>query len=179
MRFSLSNPAIAALFLVVSFWSAPAAADGWRQLALAGLDGKSRPLADFIGRGQWVVVNIWGPKCPPCVEEMPELGSFHDEHAGHGAMVLGIALDFPSFGYAKKDEVETFLDEYLIDFPVLLADHTVYRDLTGRAQLKAVPTTLLYDREGQLVGEHVGTLTQAGLESYLKQRDPDMKARLE
>ena len=90
-------------------------------------------------------------------------------------MVLGIAIDFPSFGYAKAGEVRAFLDDYLLDFPVLLADHSVYGKLTDGSVLPAVPTSLLYTPEGQLAVTHVGTLTQATLEAYLADRDPQFQ----
>ena len=148
-----------------------ALAAGGPQLSLKNLDGEWHSIDEFVGRGQWVLVNIWGPRCPPCVEEMPELGSFHDRHSGAGAMVLGIAIDFPSFGYAVATDVRQFLDDYLIDFPVLLADHTVFARLTDGQQLRAVPTSLLYRPDGVLAVVHTGTLTQLQLEQYLARQD--------
>ena len=155
--------------------STSASDSGWRALRLQGVDGQWHSLEAFVGRGQWVVVNIWGPKCPPCEEEMPELGSFHDTYVDGPAMVLGIAIDFPSFDHAKVEEVQAFMDAYLLDFPVLMADHTVYGKLVDGAQLQAVPTSLLYAPDGSLAVRHVGTLTQAMLERYLQQRDANFQ----
>ena len=43
-------------------------------------------------------------RCLPCVEEMPELQGFHDDHQLDKARVLGVAVDFPNFAQAKRDE---------------------------------------------------------------------------
>ena len=175
---SIARGVLALCLLVVGLGSASAEDSGWRELRLEGIDGQWHALDAYIGRGQWVVVNIWGPRCPPCVEEMPELGSFHDTYVDGPAMVLGIAIDFPSFGYAKAKEVQAFMDDYLLDFPVLMADHTVYAQLVDGAQLQAVPTSLLYAPDGSLTVRHVGTLTQTILERYLQQRDANFQVVL-
>ncbi|HNW77412.1 MAG TPA: TlpA disulfide reductase family protein, partial [Candidatus Competibacteraceae bacterium] len=46
---------------------------------LPGLNGQAVQLADF--RGRWVVVNFWASWCTPCLMEMPELQTFHEQHA--------------------------------------------------------------------------------------------------
>ena len=165
--------------VLVSFWlgsgSVIAQELDWRGLRLEGANGDWHALDAFIGRGQWVVMNIWGPTCPPCVEEMPELGSFHNTYFDGHAMVLGIAINFPSFGYAKSNEVQAFMEAYLLDFPVLMADHTVYAKLVDSKQLQAVPTSLLFTPDGALAAQHVGTLTQATLERYLNEKDETFK----
>jgi len=84
-------------------------------ITLAGLDGKDHHLGEYIGQGKWVLLNVWGPRCPPCLEEIPELVSFHEAHVGEDAMVVGMALDFPSFGYARRDEVARFEELWIAE----------------------------------------------------------------
>ena len=135
-------------------------------VTLEGLDGNNHHLDEYVGRGQWVILNIWGPRCPPCLEEMPELISFHEDHRHRDAIVVGMALDFPSFGYAKKGEVARFVDENFVDFPVLLGEGEVVPRL-GAGILRGVPTTLVFSPSGKLVAVHVGTVTQEALETFL------------
>lgn len=135
--------------------------------ALEGMDGKMHPLADYIGRGKWVALNIWGPRCPPCVEEMPELQRFHDRHSATTATVLGVAIDFPSYGYAQRDQVRQFLDDHFISFPVLLADGRRAALLNGGAELEGTPTTLVFRPDGTLVARQVGKVTEKLLSDYI------------
>ncbi len=136
-------------------------------IELQSIDGKTRNLSEYIGEGQWVVLNIWGTRCPPCREEVPELVRFHDDHHDKDAIVVGIAIDFPSYGYAKKDEVLTFADDYLIDFPILLSDSTITRRI-GLGRLEGLPTTYLYNPEGKVVGMQVGGITKKILEDVIE-----------
>jgi thiol-disulfide isomerase/thioredoxin len=133
---------------------------------LAGLDGDQHNLNQYIGRGKWTVLNIWGTRCPPCLEEIPELIHFHDDHKDTKAIVVGIAIDFPSYGYAKRNEVHEFVSEHLVDFPVLLSDASISEQI-GVGILEGLPTTYLYTPQGDLVGMQVGGITRQILEAFI------------
>lgn len=135
-------------------------------LTLMGLDGKKHPMSEYIGKDKWVVVNIWGPKCPPCLAEMPDLQNFHDAHKDKDAIVLGIALDFPRFGPANEKEVRQFVEDYFISFPVLLGDAQSINFLGG-GSLRGTPTTLLFSPSGTLEGMQVGQITQKVIEDFM------------
>ena len=133
---------------------------------LKNLDGKDAKLSDYLGKGKWVLFNIWGPKCPPCLEEVGELVSFHETHVEKDAMVVSLALDFPSFRYAKVDQVAAFVDDYFVSFPVLLGDARLAEQVTGE-RLLGTPSTYLYDPQGELAAVRVGTVTQKMIEDYI------------
>jgi len=136
-------------------------------ISLKDVDGKQHKVSQYIGHGKWVVLNIWGTRCPPCREEMPELVRFHDEHHNSDAIVVGIAIDFPSYGYAKRDQVASFADDYLIDFPILLSDSDITEKL-GLGRLEGLPTTYIFNPQGKVVGAQVGGIDQATLENFIK-----------
>ncbi len=137
---------------------------------IAKLDTDS--LKEYIGKGKWVVVNFWGTHCPPCVEEIPELIGFHDANSDKNAMVVGVAVDFPSFGMADKKEVETFVDENLISYPILLASGELVRNITGDT-LWGIPASYVYQPDGKLAIKHVGTLTRDMLEQFIRHYKPE------
>ncbi len=134
-------------------------------LPLEGIDGRQHKVSEYLNQGKWVVLNILGTRCPPCREEMPELVHFHDEQ--NGAMVVAIAIDFPSYGYAKQGEVASFADDYLIDFPVLLSDSNITEKL-GLGTLEGLPTTYIFSPEGKVAGMQVGGINQSILENFIK-----------
>ncbi|VAW50464.1 hypothetical protein MNBD_GAMMA06-1587 [hydrothermal vent metagenome] len=136
-------------------------------ITLESIDDSRQALYEFIGKGQWVILNIWGTRCPPCREEMPELVMFHDEHKDTDAIVLGIAIDFPSYGYAKKDEVAQFVDDYLIDFPVLLSDANITKKI-GLGHLEGLPTTYIFNPSGSVSGMQVGGITKKIIENFIE-----------
>lgn len=134
--------------------------------SLYEIDNNKHKLTEYIGQGDWVVLNIWGTQCPPCREEIPELVNFHDEHKNDGSIVVSIAIDFPSYGYAKKDDVIAFSEDYLIDFPILLSDATITEKI-GLGRLKGLPTTYIFNPIGEVVGTQVGTVTKNILENFI------------
>ena len=141
-------------------------------VSLNDVKGKSHHFSEYIGRGHWTVLVMWGPRCPPCVEEMPELQTFHDDYKNGKAIVLGVAVDFPSFGQARRDEVEKFAQDYLISFPLLLGSAESFTRFGG-AELSGVPTTVIYDRKGAIVARHVGTVSRDMLERFIAKWDTD------
>lgn len=154
--------------------SVTANASDFSTIILSDTKAQKHVLSDYIGHGKWVLVNIWGTDCPPCRDEMPELVRFHDQHQDTDAMVVGIAIDFPSYGYADRDEVIAFADDYLIDFPILLSDARITERMRlGR--LQGLPTTFLFSPDGDVAAMQVGAITQEIVERFIKQKTPSLK----
>ena len=162
MSFRYCLALLLSILLLCGPRSGAAAPDVW----LEGVDGQRHNLNQYIGKGKWTALNIWGTRCPPCLEEMPELVHFHDDYKDSKAIVVGIAIDFPSYGYARKDEVATFIDEHLVEFPVLLSDASISERI-GAGMLEGLPTTFLYTPQGKLVGMQVGAITRDILEAFI------------
>ena len=141
-------------------------------VTLNDVKGMPHHFSEYIGRGHWTVLTVWGPRCPPCVEEMPELQTFHDDHKNGKAIVLGVAVDFPSFGQARRDEVEKFAQDYLISFPLLLGNAESFTRFGG-AELTGVPTTVIYDRKGAIVARHVGSISRDMVERFIAKWDTE------
>ena len=135
-------------------------------IALEDLNGTRHSLDQYIGKGKWTVVNIWGPGCAPCEEELPELVMFHEQNKEARAIVVGIAIDFPSYGYANKDKVIEYVDKFMIDFPVLLSDASISEEL-DMGVLTGLPTTYVYKPDGELVGMQVGGITSGILDNFI------------
>jgi len=152
--------------LISLFLITPVAVAGGEDTLLRDLQGGEQRLSDHLGKGKWVLFNIWGPKCPPCLEEVSELVSLQDEHSEKDVIVVSLALDFPSFSYAKVDEVAAFVDDYFVNFTVLLGDSDLAEQVTGE-RLLGTPSTYLYDPTGKLAAIRVGTVTQEMVENFI------------
>lgn len=165
---------LASFLFIPGLHPAFAAPDVW----LEDVDGIRHNLNDYIGKGKWTALNIWGARCPPCLEEMPELVHFHDDFKDTKAIVVGVAVDFPSYGYAKKDEVRNFMEEHLIEFPVLLGDASISEQI-GAGMLEGLPTTYLYTPQGELVGMQVGGITRNILEVFINKHESKRNSNAE
>jgi len=112
-------------------------------------------------QGRWVVVNYWATWCPPCIIEMPELQSFHDQHADSGdAIVLGINTEL-----IGKQQLLQFLDDYFITYPIFVSKPTQESEL---GLIPGLPTTFLVTPQGEVVARQVGPVTQDMIEQFIQ-----------
>ncbi|PCJ85527.1 MAG: thioredoxin [Thiotrichaceae bacterium] len=154
-------------FITVTLSSATYASfDPTLDPSIENIDGRLQKLSSYIGHGKWVILNIWGTRCPPCREEIPELNNFHDQRKNNDAIVVGIAIDFPSYGYANKKEVIAFVDDYLVDFPILLSDSEITEKI-GLGRLSGLPTTYVFNPDGEIIGMQVGGITEKILNTFI------------
>jgi len=126
---------------------------------LSDLNGKDHKLSDY--KGKWVVVNYWATWCPPCIEEIPELSFFHDQNVDKDAVVLGV-----NFEDVSELKVKSFLEDYMVSYPVLLAEPDSYSDL---GKITGLPTTFIVSPDGQVVHKKVGLVDAEYLEKTIAQ----------
>ena len=115
-------------------------------------------------QGKWLVVNYWATWCPPCIVEMPELQSFHDENMDNNAMVIGINAE-----HISQQRLQTFLDDYFITYPNFVAGPTQQSEL---GLIPGLPTTFLVTPEGKIVARQVGPVTREMLEQFIQKWQP-------
>ncbi len=144
-------------------------------LELTGSDGKKHHLQDYLNQGKWTVIVVWGPKCPACIEEMPEIQGIYDDTQTNNINVLGLAIDFPSFNYAKLEQVQQFEEDYFISFPNLLISSGIYYDL-GIGALKGTPTVIIVNPKGVVSAVQLGGVPRKVIEKFIA--DENAKASL-
>ena len=142
------------MLLVIALQSFGVAAMDMR---LTAVDGSKHNLNQY--RGKWLVVNYWATWCPPCIVEMPELQSFHDDHVDGNAMVLGINAELIS-----KEKLAEFLDDYFITYPNFVSRPGRVSKL---GQVPGLPTTFMVSPEGEVVARQVGPVTREMLEKFI------------
>ncbi|GAA6487899.1 redoxin family protein [Gordonibacter urolithinfaciens] len=142
-----------------------ASKDGMRlaphaDLVLVDQDGTEHRLSDY--RGKTVFLNFFATWCGPCQREIPDIEALYrdrGENAGE-VVVLGVAnpktSEHPQNSDVGVDEVEAFIDEYGITYPVLM-------DTTGQLfssfGVSSFPTTFMIDKDGYVFGYAAGMLT--------------------
>ena len=109
---------------------------------VAPVDGKGQPADMAPYRGKVLLVNLWATWCAPCIKELPSLGTLQQELGGDRFQVVTIAID-------ERDpaKIEPFLAKHgAANLPVLIdRDRTIEKV----AQVIALPTSLLVDRDGK------------------------------
>ena len=104
--------------------------------------GTPARLSDFVGRGQYVLVDFWASWCGPCRREIPNLIAAYERYRERGLTILGVAVD---------DEPEATLAaiaQMQIPYPQLIAaGHTPY-DLYG---FGGIPHLVLFTPDGTVL----------------------------
>ena len=116
------------------------------------------------------VVNFWFNGCAPCVAELPELNSLNESLAEKGGTVIGInseTLDGDADIIAQAKEI---MSEQGASY------RNIYFDSSSEAgkiasDILAFPTTMLVDRNGNIIGEPiVGGINSEEAMNELQQR---------
>lgn len=113
-------------------------------------------------RGEWVLINYWAEWCAPCIKEIPELNAIGQRY--NDVAVLGV-----NFDGAAGEELRQQIDKLGVAFPTLDSDPA---EAMGLSRPQVLPTTLVVDPEGKLVGTLVGPQTIASLAAAMGKAPP-------
>jgi len=132
---------------IVNAQSAPDRASA-AAIDLQDLDGNRVTLSQYAG--QVVVLSFWATWCRPCLQELPLLEGFYQQHQNAGLVVLAIATDGPE----TLAQVRAIVRRGRWTMPVLL-------DSDGRASALhnprgTNPYTVFIDRQGRVARTHEG-----------------------
>lgn len=156
------------LFVLLSF-SRLLQAEPLADMQLKDAAGNMHSLHDYTQQKKWLVIVVWGPKCPACIEEMPVMQMMFDDMDKSRFSVLGLSLDYPSFSYAKAKQVSEFLDDSMIEFPNLLISSDIFDDMKiGR--LEGTPTIMIVNPQGEVVAKQAGMIPRKVIEEFLQKQ---------
>ena len=108
--------------------------------------GKPVRLSDF--RGDVVLLNFWATWFAPCRVEIPMFIAFQQAYRDRHFVVLGVALDEEGWSAVGR-----YADAKKIHYPLVVGDDRIAEQFGG---LKAVPTTIVVDRQGRIAATHIG-----------------------
>jgi hypothetical protein len=135
------------------------------KMSLENLNGEKEALNNYIGNGQWVVINTWSPTCSACVIELPQIREFIERNPD--IPMLGITLDFPSFGYGKMDILREFIKKEPLDYPLFLAGIEQASAVIGR-RLVGIPSMTIFHPDGRPLVTWPGVVEIDEIEKYIK-----------
>ena len=105
-------------------------------------EGCKYRLSDYVGRGQYVLVDFWASWCSPCREEIPNLIQAWERYHDHGLTVLGIAA------WDKPENTLRAIADLHIPYPQILNTQKVATDLYG---ITGIPHIILFSPDGTVL----------------------------
>ena len=125
---------------------------------LMDLKGKEEQLQSY--KDKLILVNFWASWCGPCNEEAPSMEEMYQKLHSQGLVVVGISIDH------HVGQVEKFVKQYSISFPVLLDTSESVASSYG---ITGVPETFILNSHYKLIKHVIGPLdwTSPDVTSYL------------
>jgi thiol-disulfide isomerase/thioredoxin len=118
-------------------------------------------------KGKVLLINFWATWCKPCVKEFPELVKLYNDYKDKGFELVFISADVPDevdskvLPFLKKQNVD-FISYYIkFDKPEELINY-IDKNWEG-----AIPSTYVYDKEGKLTADILGSRSYEEFEAEI------------
>ena len=111
----------------------------------AAPDGTMHKLSEYVGKGNWVLVDFWASWCGPCEREMPNVVEVYHKYHALGFDIVGLSFDNSKDPWVKAIDTWNMPWTHLSDLKGWnsLASETYY--------VRSIPDNLLIDPKGQVV----------------------------
>ncbi|MDW7773356.1 MAG: TlpA disulfide reductase family protein [Desulfobulbaceae bacterium] len=124
----------------------------------SAIDGKQVTSDEY--QGQALLITFFATWCPPCRQEIPSLIKLQEKYVAEGFSVIGISMDEKGPKVVAK-----LIEKENINYPILMSDRKTERDFGG---IIGIPTSFLFDRQGNMVKRYPGYAPYSMLEKDIK-----------
>lgn len=119
-------------------------------------DGKTVSFSDYVGKGQYVLVDFWASWCGPCRREIPNVADIYKEYGPKGLRVLSVAV------WDKPDDSKQMAEKLGIDWDQIINAQAIPTDAYG---IMGIPQIMLFGPDGTILKRD---LRGEGIEEELK-----------
>ena len=126
----------------------------------------------LFAQNKVTVVNFWFSGCKPCVQELSKLNELNEKLKEMGGEVVGINMDTLDNNEAGIKEAKEIMKAQGASYKNLTFDsNSTVGNYAGNGNIMAFPTTVLVDKDGNIVGEPFmgGIDDQSNYDQLMKQ----------
>lgn len=123
-------------------------------------DGKTQKLSDFVGKGQYVLVDCWASWCGPCRQEIPNLINVYNKYKNKNFNVLGVTVS------DRVDDTKRAIEELGINYPQIMGEqNTSGAEVYG---IMGIPHIILFGPDGTILARDLrGEMIEAAVKQHL------------
>lgn len=127
----------------------------YTDMTINDLNGQPRKLSDWVGKGQYVMIDFWASWCGPCRQEMPNVKANYEKYHEAGFEIIGISFD------QKANAWKEAVNQIGMKWPQLSDLGGWQSSAVGVYGINSIPASILVDGNGKIValnlrGEKLG-----------------------
>lgn len=128
--------------------------EGWKRqmpgrmftdLTLNDREGTPRKLSEYVGNGQYVLIDFWASWCGPCRREMPAVKKIYDAYKDKGFDIIGLSLDEDKAAWTGAIQSLDLPWHHLSDL------RGWQSEAAGLYGINSIPATILVGPDGKII----------------------------
>lgn len=123
------------------------------------MDGKTGRISDYLGKGDYVLMDFWAYWCGPCINEMKNLARINSEYAGKNFKIISVSIE------DEVEQTQRAIKENNMTWTQLSSVDTALDDDYG---ILAIPYLILFSPDGTILEKNIrGQALDEALKKHL------------
>lgn len=111
-------------------------------------DGQQALLSDYIGKGDYVLLEYWASWCGPCKKEIPHLQEVMTQLGDKNFRIVGVSMDTDAAAWQQA------IKEHQITWTQLSTLQGFKDELPKVYRVRGIPTCILIDPSGKIISRN-------------------------